>query len=474
MARMRTAIAMTLAAALSLAVAPTWTPIAPQGVEAQSESSSEDALDRVVLRSGRVVEGRILEVTDTEVEMVVIVAGIEAPTTYPRTDVLEILRGVGEAAGAGPAGEDAPAGLPAADDRPEGTVIYRLPLRGHLLGEPFPGIPYLFQASRRDVISFTPFERAMEDAKSYDPEAIIIEIEADSPGGFDGLFVAEGLAPIFEQAKREGHRVVVWVESAVGGAAFLPMMSSEMYFKPDGVLGGIGDLGNFDMGDSKVNEKQISLRLGHAEGIAIQNGYDPVLVRAMAREQNWLAVRWEGGRPVYIEHEPRPQDGPGWTILSDDGEGDNADSSAFEGNDVLNLDADMAQRLTVSKGTADNIDDLVFQLGVRDDYTVVRGKGGRVIEEHQDRLARAVDQLQRLFEQVEEGASGRRGGRAELGRRLRSLEEARSILTTYAEVLDPTGAVRSNIDVQIEATRQQIRDANASDRGRSGPSRIRR
>ena len=466
MARMRTAIAMTLAAALSLAVAPTWTPVAPQGVEAQSESASADALDRVVLRNGRVVEGRILEVTDTEVRMVVIVAGIEAPTTYPRIDVLEIQRGAVEADG--PASvDDTPADQPAADDRPEGTVIYRLPLDGHLLGEPFSGIPYLFEASRRDVISYTPLERAIDDAKSYDPEAIIIEIDADSPGGFDGLFVAEGLAPIFEQANREGHRVVFWVESAAGGAAFLPMMSSEMYFKSDGMLGGIGNLGEFDMGDESVNEKQISLRLGHAEGIAIQNGYDPVLVRAMAREENWLAVRWEGGRPVYIEHEPRPQDGPGWTILSDDGEGGNADTSAFEGNDVLNLDAEMAQRLTVSKGTADDIDDLVFQLGVRDDYTVVRGKGGRVIQEYQDRLARAVDQLERLLEQTQERSSGRGNDRAAIGRRLRNLEEARSILTTYAEVLDPNGAFRSNIDVQIEAVRQEIRSANDSGRSRS-------
>lgn len=467
MARIRTAIATLLVAVAFVAIAPTWTPAGPAVAAAQSEDAS---LDRVVLRNGRVVEGRILEVSDTEVKMVVIVAGIEAPTTYPRTEVLEIQRGAGEAA-TGAAAVETPASLPdGASDRPDGTVIYRLPLRGHLMGEPFGGIPYLFNQSRRDVISYTPIEKAMEDAKSYDPEAIIIEIDADSPGGFDGLFVAEGLAPIFEQANRQGYRVVFWVESAGGGAAFVPLMSSEMYFKPDGVLGGIGDLGEFDMGDESVNEKQISLRLGHAEGIAIQNGYHPALVRAMAREENWLAVKWEGGEPVYIEHEPRPQDGPGWTILSDNGQGDNADKSVFEGNDVLNLDADMAQRLTVSNGTTDDIDELAFMLGIRDDYSVVTGKGRRVIEDYQDRLARAVDQLARLLEQTQDQSAN---SRAELGRQLRALEESRSILTTYAEVLDPNGAFRSNIDVQIEALRQAIRSANNS--GRSGsPSRIRR
>lgn len=467
MARIRTAIATLLAAVALVAIAPTWTPVAPAAAAAQSEEAS---LDRVVLRNGRVVEGRVLEVTDTEVKMLVIVAGIEAPTTYPRTDVLEIQRGAVEAP-AGAAATGTTATLPErASDRPEGTVIYRLPLRGHLMGEPFGGIPYLFSQSRRDVISYTPIEKAMADAKSYDPEVIIIEVDADSPGGFDGLFVAEGLAPIFEQAKREGHRVVFWVESAGGGAAFVPLMSSEMYFKPDGELGGIGDLGEFDMGDESVNEKQISLRLGHAEGIAIQNGYNPALVRAMAREENWLAVRWEGGVPVYIEHEPRPQDGPGWTILSDNGQGDNADKSVFEGNDVLNLDAEMAQRLTVSKGTTGDIDELAFMLGIRDDYTVVTGKGRRLIEDYQDRLARAVDQLARLIEQTQDQSASTR---AELGRQLRALEESRSILTTYAEVLDPNGAYRSQIDVQIEALRQSIRSANNAG-GAGSPNRIRR
>lgn len=468
MARLRTACLSLMIAAASVALAPSHTPMTPAPAHAQQEG---EALDRVTLRNGRVVEGRVLEVTDSEVTMLVIVAGIEAETTYPRTEVLEIERNVVAVEGEAPdAKSTSPGDRKSPRQRSGGPVLYRLPLEGHLMGAPFAGVPYLFQVSRRDVLSYTPIEKALEDAKSHDPDVIIVEVSADSPGGFDGLFVTEGIAPLFEQAQREGHRIVFWVENAGGGAAFLPMLSREMYFKPDGELGGVGNLGDFDMGDTTVNEKQISLRLGHAEGIAIQNGYDPVLVRAMAREENWLAFRLEGGKPVYIEHEPRPQDGPGWTVLTDDGQGDNADTSPLEGNDVLNLGADIALTLGVSEGTASTVDDLAFMLGFRDDYDIVTGKGRDIISDWQTRLARSVDQLQRLLDQANQ--RGGRNNRAALGRQLRTLEEARSILTTYAEVLDPTGATRSRIDVQIEAVRQQIRGASDRGGGRSGPGRI--
>src|SRR6185295_3504780 len=99
-------------------------------------------------------------------------------------------------------------------------------------------------------------------------------------------------------------------------------------------------------------EKQISLRLGHAEGFAVKGGYNPLLIRAMARREMWLFWRLEGGSPVYLDHELRPEDGDGWILLSDDGQGQNKDEFSFEGNDVLNFNAKIAYDLKVSKGTA--------------------------------------------------------------------------------------------------------------------------
>jgi len=444
------------------------------GVAMADDSQESEHLDRVTLRNGRVVEGRITKETDTQIEMVVIVSGIEAPTTYPKSDIVSIERAVVKPVAAPSRGSGATTtsrsrtGTNTDASVPEGSaVVYHLPLKGHLMGEPFGGIPYLFEAGRRDVISRTPLEEAIDDAMSYNPAVIVIEVSVDSPGGFDGLFVTEGVAPIFEEAQRNGARIVFWVQRAVQGAAFLPMLSPEIYFKPDGVLGGIGDLGDADFGDEAVTEKQISLRLGHAEGIAIQNGYEPALVRAMAREQNWLAVRWKGGQPEYIEHEPRPVDGTGWEILTDNGAGANADKSSFEGNDVLNLDATLAEKLLFSKGTAGSMEDLVSMLDIGRDYTVIKGRGEREIDEWQDRVARAVDTLFSL-DALQDGASGKVANKEEAGRVIRELEQVRSILTVYEEVLDPTGVLRANIDIQIEDLRARMRnnDNNRSSGGR--------
>lgn len=464
--------ALTLTAVLTL---PATGPLAPRAASAAALDESEP-LDRVVLRNGRVVEGRILSENDREIEILVMVAGISAPTTFPRSEVLEIQRAVVERPAAAPATRS---DRRPADRQPRPTAgskkIYHLPMKGHLMGAPFGGIPYLYEASRRDVLSHTSINNALRDAVSTNPDVIIIEVDADSPGGFDGLWVTEGLAPLFEEIQREGHRIVFWVRRAGAGAAFLPMLSREIYFKPDGLLGGIGSLAaDMGGGDKVVIEKQISLRIGHAEGIAIQNGYHPALVRAMARKENWLAVRFRGGEPEYIEHEPREQDGPDWVILSDDGEGPNKDTSPFEGNDVLNLDARWAQTLGVSKGTADTMDDLAFQLGFRDDYTVETGRGQRMLDDWQTRVARAVDELYRLNEQIHEGQSRAGDARAEIGRRIRLYEQMRSIMTVYAEVLDPDGSYRAQFDVEIEALRTQARGAGqrpGQRPGGGGPAR---
>jgi hypothetical protein len=447
-------------------------PLSPASAFAQDGAAGEK-LDRVTLRNGKVVLGRITSESDTEVEMIVVFAGgIEAPTTYPKSEILQIEHDVvggdpGKAAATPSRGmpqRNAPRSRGGDPEIPEGhAVIYHARLQGHLMGEPFEGIPYLYDSGRRwDVVSYTPIEKLVRDAISRGADAIILEVNLDSPGGFDGLFVTEGLAPIFEDAQSEGARIIFWVESAGQGAAFLPMLSPEIYFKPNGRLGGIGDLGDADFGDEEVTEKQISLRLGHAEGIAIQNGYEPALVRAMAREKNWLAVRWVGGQPQYIEHEPRSVDGDGWLVISDDGQGANKDESIFEGDDVLNIDASLAERLLFSKGTADSIGNLVAMLGVGRDYTVIKGRGDRHLQDWKSKVARASERLLSISRMMEEGGNTRGGTRQDIGRQIKALEEMRSLLTVYEEVLDPRGFNRAGIDVQIEALKQVIRDANSN------------
>ena len=90
-------VTLTLALAASGALfaadpAPSIPKDAPKKEKAAPDTSTPD---RVVLRSGKIVDGRILEESDTQIVMNVVVAGIVAKTTYPKSDILEIKRGVG-------------------------------------------------------------------------------------------------------------------------------------------------------------------------------------------------------------------------------------------------------------------------------------------------------------------------------------------------------------------------------------------
>ncbi|TVQ30635.1 MAG: hypothetical protein EA376_12320 [Phycisphaeraceae bacterium] len=442
------------------------------GSVARAESvtaEKSETKDIITLRTGTIIEGRILRETAEEVEILVIFRGMEAPTTYRKAEVLEIRRDVPVRAVA----SETPA--PAQRDREtsareipdDAPRIYHMELKGNVGWD----------------ISKTPFESALDDAVSQDPDLIVIELDAGTHHeGFDGLWAAEDLAPLVDQViYRDGVRVVFWIKRAEFGAAFLPFISPDMYFQDSGRLGGIGDLSFFDVGDKLVNEKLISARLGAAEGFAIRGGYDPVLVRAMAIRDRWLAYRLEGGRPIYLEREPTEQEkmtpadgGPGWTILThnpSDRRNRRRDAEV-EGDPVLDLDADLAYRLGVSKGTANTLDDLLFELRVGRDYKVLEGRANDILSRWRTEIDRAQHDFQRLNRELQEAQSRGRGqdARRALGVQRRILEQMHGILSRYAEVLDPSGQLRAQISVQLEELRMTLRSMGPQ-RDNRGPRR---
>jgi hypothetical protein len=456
----------------------------PLMTQSAGASWQEEQLDRLYLKNGRIVNGRIIRETDTEIEIEVVVAGIAAPTVFQKSDIMEIERAadVPDAPTENPS--EAPAIVresveaPASEvptpkhEVPEGaTKVFYITMSGHLMGDPFRGIPYLFSAGRRDVLSYTPLHDVMQEAIAEQSDVIVVELNLDSPGGYEGLSVARPLQSIFEEAEASGARVVFWVQRAVAGAAFVSLMSEEIYFKPDGLMGGVGGIEDFKLGgDTVVDEKQISLRIGRAEGIAIQYGYNPVLVRAMMRKGVVLYVRFRGGKAQYLEHTPRASDGAGWELLTDDGKGSNKDKWSFEGNDYLNLDAPLARRLGVSDGTAATIDDLVYELDLGRDVVVIKGSGDQVLSGWQDRLARATDQVLDIGQSLGlddlESFNIENTVRAK-GQQVRQLQQVRSLVSRYAEVFDPSGDFVAQIDLLIERVRSAIRDQSRTEKSRN-------
>lgn len=451
------------------------TAAAPFAAHAQQAGVAKvEATDQIILKDGRIIKGKILEETSTTVKMTIVVAGISADNTYDKAQILSIQRDAIEAA---PATDARPAtretrrtGSPARAST-DGAKVYTIHLKGWL-GED---------------ISQTPIREAVRDAKANGAEYLVVIVEndwdrsrfggdgeiPDEVGQFDQLFRAEEITPIFtSEIPTEWEnppQIVFWVKRAMGGTAFLPLVGSNIYFSSEGKMGGIGGVEKAygSTGDEVVREKQFSLRLGHAEGIAITGGHDPRLIRAMARTDYVLSVGFDGGRPVY--HEGMPRADRGEILLTDDGMEDREDTiqqlARGEGNDTLTLNSDIAFKLGVSKGTVDTFEDLMRELGIARAYTQIPGKSDMIMQNWRDGVARAKRDLESLWRdfgriQVQGDYAERTRAR---GQQLRILDDMEKTLRRYEESLNP-GQIGVPGVGDIGVMRQRIRLEQARDR----------
>jgi len=364
----------------------------------------------LIFRSGRTLEGVVISESPTKVKVKATQDGISFETEYDRAEILTISK-------KGPSAAEAPAKAPAAAKPdaaapkaeaatpPENTSgkvnLYWMDLEGKFGEE----------------ITQTPIRRQIKDAQANKADVIVMFLNADfsenpleqlpnDAANFDEVFRAESIVPIFtEEISREWDtppRLVMWVRQAMAGASLLPFVIPEIYMHSEGRIGGIGNLSIMfgSMGDDVVREKQRSLRLGHAEGWAISGGYDGTrIIRAMARVEYVLSVRYVNGKPELFEGYPS---NPGEELLTDDGKEGNADSLpdrvAGRGNDVLTLDARLAKLLGVSKGTIDTRDELLVALGIDQTYRDVPGRSRQIQKQWNDGLDNARRTLRRLVE----------------------------------------------------------------------------
>lgn len=493
----KTVLAALFAAGTLLAV--------PCGAMAQSDkpAAKEEAkdagvemLDEVIFRNGNKVQGKIISETETTIRMRVMFAGISTETDYPKADILDIKKGAvkGTApAKSGPA-DAAPGVNPikaggAADDGavvdvqgkpiPEGTAkVYLVDLRGEFGRQ----------------VTKTPVTQIMDDIKRVQPEIVVFKFNFDfsyreegkmdvAQAGHEDAFFQLELAReldtlIIDRFNNTSEfktppRAVAWVKKALGGAAFLPCVFKEIYFTRDGLHGGIGGLESLfaGRGDHVVREKQRSLLLGRAEGLAAKGGHDIRLMRAMSRGDTWLCYKIDPATGQVVLREEKP-DSPEWILLKDDGQDERADLLADiirgRGNDYLTLNADTAAKIGWSKGTADTVEDLLFAMGIERSFALVKHPAPRVLKDWSESVAQAEDKIRdllRKFERVEVRAPGGPRERNQArSQRINILEDIGAILERYKEAINPQrlGAwpenLGSDVRIAINRLRQEIRN----------------
>ncbi|MFU8828758.1 MAG: hypothetical protein ACNA8P_04900 [Phycisphaerales bacterium] len=479
---------VTIGTLMAVAVPSAVLPSAHGGATITVEDDTEDV---VIFSSGRIVRGDILEQTESTIVMMVRIGSMPpVRTVYQMDEVLEIQRDVPrESAGGGRGDAEKQADADSAESIPgtntrgerindETTLFYYAELKG-IFEKDLTETPLrnLFADVDRVFDDLVPVPNARGgvtyrvDETRREKHIVLLKLNARTlQQGFDGLFAAEKVAPVFKDEIQKGRRIVFWVENATGGAAFIPWLSPEMYFTPQPVMGLAGDLDKFDIGDEEVNLKQISLRMGHAEGLVIYGGYGRLgvaIIQAMSRSQYWFFVRLGGVEPEYYisMEKPGPEimNNPQWEMLSDNGRGEYEDDPDTElyGNDVLFLRGDWPLKLGIAQGVATSIEDIALNMRVFRNYAVMENtRAERILNGWTEEIDRALANFGRIMDEANNVRIG--GGRdammAALGQRQRLLLQARGILRRFAEVMDPDGSQRAQIDVMIEQVRAQMRN----------------
>ncbi|MCC6322119.1 MAG: hypothetical protein IT438_11870 [Phycisphaerales bacterium] len=456
----RWAMAAVLGLALGAAAMTAPTAMAQTGKsDAKKDQPTTAATDvkpvLIIFRNGNEVRGELISESATIVKVRVEIAGMKAETEYSKADILEI-KHLPASTDPAPAKTEEKKPEAVKETRPatgsnaqagEGPRVYVLDMRGEF---------------GRDV-SITPMQEVYEDIKVQQPDVLVMrfdhefthqgedkmDIEHDQ-GAFDQMDTARKIADLLYQKMSTDSsipkkpRMVSWINKAMGSAAFLPFAAKDIYFTSEGLLGGIGyaDTLFAGRGDAVVREKQISLRLARAFGFAEQGGHDKKIMAAMCRADYVLSVSFKNGTPEFLDRMPESADE---ILLTDDGKDDRRDAIQDiirgRGNDVLTLNAEMAFRLGLSKGTADTLDDLMDRMGLPRNYQVVKGAATEILKSWSRQVAQAEENFTRLLQQyldveVRQPAGYRERTEAR-GRRKSLLKQMKPLLARYAESINP-------------------------------------
>lgn len=370
-----------------------------------SDATAQDGPDALIMKDGKVFYGTVLSETATTVRFKGKVAGIEFENEYNKSDILQVKRGEKKAADAAEPGRTIkPGSEPVKKEEPVSTdgktKYYWIELKGELGAQ----------------ISETPLREAIRDARQNGADTLILEYDPEwkvnerNPlpelaANFDEMFRCESICEIFtddivkDWSKQP--RIAMWVRDAMGGGAFLPIVIKELYFSSEARMGGIGNLGELfeGTGDEIVRQKQRSLRLGHAEGWCNAGGHDFRLIRAMCFRNYVLSYRMTDGKPEFFEGYPT---NAGEELLTDDGEGVNADTAeqvlrGDGGNDVLTVNARLAEILGLSRKTVDTRDDLLAAMDIAIDSVEVKGRSKTIMKDWDSGVDGAKRELRRLI-----------------------------------------------------------------------------
>jgi len=329
-------------------------------------------------------------------------------------------------------------------DQPDPTKppkVYTIPLVGQLGTD----------------INNAAYKAVIEDVHEKKPDLIVFILEAadvnrreylgdDDDPNERGMYDPYDTRRLVNNLKQEFAQIpqVMWVKDAVGFSALLAFAWPDMFMTSDARLFGL-ILANRSDPDWEKHRKFLAASTGISGGFFEAGGYDAkVLAEAMIRPEKKLSVSWEGRKLIW-----RPDEEGTYIVDSSD-------------RSVTNFNAKTAEDLMLSKGTADDLDDLVFLLGYREwERSLVDGKsdGAKITEDYvkrwRDTYAKSIESFATYMREI--GWAEGEDAIVHLGKARRALQDILDAMNRYPAVEARWRSRRGGQPLDILTVEQMLR-----------------
>jgi membrane-bound ClpP family serine protease len=360
--------------------------------------------DKLHLRDGRILEGKIESEGDGFVWFTVVVGQLTDTKIYTTDQILRIERD-----------DD---GLKA--EKPSEAAGVPVPLvppvrPAQEKTESASGATRVCFISLEEMVG--PFlnadalRRSVEAARADNPDIIVLVI--DSGGG--ALMEVQPLSDVIHNEMKKDFRVVAWIRSAISAASLTAFNCEELYMMSGASIGGTVAFVQTGPGQTQAaSGRDLEQILELGEMISKRGRRDPLIMRAMQVFMDLSADIDENGRVTWYE-------------------GTKGKYLVNPKDRILTFNANDALKFGLSKGTADTKESLLQQMGVRE-WVEVAQRADRMMVEFRQSVAvtqTRAGEIMAKFNMAMQAAGGSRD-RAErnmfIGRAQRYLDELQSLI----------------------------------------------
>jgi hypothetical protein len=302
------------------------------------------AVDRVTLKSGKVVEGTIVREVEGAIWIQTNIGGVVTEEMYGPSDITQIERDA--AAPAAKADPTTPAAAKSDAAKPSGNKVPKAAIitlgdeeNGNMVGV------YMTAETLRRAIPL------LEQELGTDHTGVVV-LRFHSGGGM-GLEVQK-ISDVIQNEYKTRWRTVGWIETAISAAAMSAHCLEEIYFTTQGNYGAC--VGFYSLSHA-VEGFDLQKSLAEMERISARGGYNPLIMRAMQLQM-----------PLSAHVDPNGE--VKWYADSSSG-----DIIVNRPTEILTFNAVSAMRVKFSKGTADSLSELARAMGYKElDWVGVKEK----------------------------------------------------------------------------------------------------